>query len=70
MNLYKKPNEYMDIKHRYMYEDDYLPILEKRRGYWYKREIIKLKRRFMKQRQKMKWKKYAEWTKKRYMKRM
>jgi hypothetical protein len=65
-----KHNEYMDRKHKYMYEDDYLPLLEERRRRWYRREIIKLKRRFMKQRKMMKWEKYAEWTKKRYMKRM
>jgi hypothetical protein len=60
MNLYMKHSDYMDRKHKYMYEDDYLPILEDRGRRLYRREIMKLKREFMKQRKIMKWKKYAE----------
>jgi hypothetical protein len=70
MNLYMKHNEYMDRKHKYMYEDDYLPILENRRRRLYRKEIIKLKREFIKQKKIMKWEKYAKWTKKKLMKRM
>jgi hypothetical protein len=31
MNLHMKHNEYMDRKHKYIYEDDYLLLLEERR---------------------------------------
>jgi hypothetical protein len=70
MNLYMKYIDYMGRRHKYMYEDDYLPILENRRRCLYRREIMKLKREFMKQRKIMKWKRYEDWTKKKFMKRM
>jgi hypothetical protein len=70
LNLYMKHSEYMDKRHKYMYEDDYLPILEVRRAPFYLREIKRMKCRFIKQRRMMKWKKNVDWVKKRNLKRM
>jgi hypothetical protein len=57
MNLYMKHNEYMDKKHNYMYEDEYLPIAERKRKVLYYREIQRLKKKFMKERRALRWKK-------------
>jgi hypothetical protein len=57
----------MERRYIYIYEDDYLPILECRRTHFYELEIKKLRSRFIKERRMMKWKKNAEWVKKRYI---
>jgi hypothetical protein len=40
MNLYMKHSQYMDRRYKYIYEDDYLPILNLRRNHFYDLEIF------------------------------
>jgi hypothetical protein len=54
MNLYMKHNEYMDKKHRHMYEDRYLLISEKKREILYIEENEKWRKRFARQRRRQK----------------
>jgi hypothetical protein len=52
-----KHNEYMDKKHNDMYEDRYLVIAERKREILNKKENERLKKRFIRERRMLKWKK-------------
>jgi hypothetical protein len=70
MNLYMKHSEYMDRRHKYVYEDIYLVYNEKKRGILYFEEGLRWEKLFTRQRRRQKWKKGIIGAKKIKMKKL
>jgi hypothetical protein len=60
----------MDRRYKFIYEEDYLPIANLRCIHFYRLEMMKLKRKFLKQERRIRWEKCEEHVKKRNVKGM